>query len=98
MKKWQYAHVAYNRHRKSGEVCLSFDHVKAMSEIDPSKGLYVDMFLEAAGQAGWELATVMLPFPKGKELATGGDDEDNNSFVVVQDPLDIQWLIFKREL
>ncbi len=98
MRKWQYAHVVYNRRRKPSEVCLSFDHVQEMSDIHPSKGLYVDMFLKAAGEAGLELTTIMLPFPRGKELSTGAADEDDTTTFFVEDPLDIQWLIFKREV
>ena len=96
MKKWEYAHVVYSRNHKSGEPCID-GFPLAMSDIEPAKGLYVDMFLTAAGERGWELTTTLLPFAKGKELSTGSDDEDDTRTYFVQDPLDIQWLIFKRE-
>ncbi len=98
LKRWQYAHVVYDRNRKPSEPCLAFDHVSAMSDIGPERGLYLDMFLETAGERGWELTTVLLPFPRGKELSTGVPDEDDRSTFFVNDPLDIQWLIFKREV
>lgn len=96
MKRWEYAQVTYNRNHKHGEPCINSQNT-AMSKIDISLGLYVDRFLTAAGEQGWELAATLLPYPVGKELSTGGDNEDDISYTVVKDPLDIQWLIFKRE-
>jgi hypothetical protein len=97
MKKWQYAHAAYSRNHKQGEPSIDCS-VTAMSDIDRGSCLYVDRFLEAAGERGWELAGTLVPFPVGKKLSTGGDDENDLSYMVVNDSLDIQWLIFKREM
>jgi hypothetical protein len=95
MRKWQYAHVAYERNRKPSELCINVSNT-AMSDVKPEAGLYVSTFLEAAGELGWELAGTLLPFAPGKVLCRELESERDTSFVV-EDALDVQWLIFKRE-
>ncbi len=96
MKKWEYAHVVYQRKHNPGEFCI-YGHETVMSDVDPISGLHVDRFLGAAGQRGWELTGTLLPFPPGKKLWNQSESGEDVSFVVT-DPLDIQWLIFKREI
>lgn len=95
MKKWEYAHVTYSRNHTHGEVAIDPTNTM-MSDIPKSAGLHVDTFLKAAGERGWELGGTLVPFAPGKQLTKeveGGDD----TYYVVKDALDIQWLIFKRE-
>jgi hypothetical protein len=94
MKKWQYSHVVYDRNHKSSEVAIT----NIPEGVDWVSGLHIDTFLKAMGEQGWELCGTLLPFPRGKELSKATDDEDDNQTFFVADPLDIQWLIFKREL
>jgi len=95
MKKWQYAHVPYERNHKSFELCIDVSNT-TMSDIRREAGLHLDTFLKEAGECGWELAGTLLPFAPGKELGREIDSEHTISYVV-EDALDIQWLIFKRE-
>lgn len=96
MKKWEYAKVVFNRNHKPSEFAIECSD-PAMSDIDSISGLDIDGFLKAAGERGWELATTLLPFAPGKKLYADLDAEEDTSFYV-DDPLDIQWLIFKREM
>jgi len=92
MKKWEYAHVPYLRNHNPGEPCVQQKHT-AMSDIESKFDLH--SFLNAAGERGWELTGTVLPFPPGKELCE--DVEHGETEYILEDPLDIQWLIFKRE-
>jgi hypothetical protein len=77
--------VVYDRNHKTSEPCVDYSNT-ALSEIGPHRGLYLDHFLKAAGESGWELTTTPLPFPSGKELSTGTDDEDDTPTFSVKDP------------
>ncbi len=69
-----------------------------MSEVGPNAGLDLNHFLNAAGEQGWELCGTLIPFAVGKQLTEPDDnDAEGGKDFIVQDPLDIQWLIFKRE-
>jgi len=95
-KTWEYAHVSYTRHRNSSEPCIHYAG-GYMGDIPKEATLHVDSFLQAAGLSGWELAGTLLPYPPGKHLFEEADDGTVRDYLV-RDPLDIQWLIFKREL
>ena len=66
MKKWEYAHVVYQRKHNPGEFCI-YGHETVMSDVDPISGLHVDRFLGAAGQRGWELTGTLFTLPTWKE-------------------------------
>ena len=97
MKKWQYAHVAYVRYRKPGRPCIDFTN-SAMSELGPHAELDFNHFLDAAGERGWELTGTLIPFAAGKHITdTDNGNAAGGTEFTLQDQLDIQWLIFKRE-
>jgi hypothetical protein len=95
-RKWEYAQVAYTRNRQPSEPCIHYAG-PAMDAVRPEATMHLDTFLAAAGQNGWELAGTLLPYPPGKQLFEEADDGTVRQYVV-HDPLDIQWLIFKRQL
>ena len=95
-KRWEYAQVAYTRHRKPSEPCLHYAG-SPMDAVPKEATLHVDSFLRAAGQVGWELAGTLVPYPPGKQLFEEADDGTVREYVV-RDAFDIQWLIFKREI
>jgi hypothetical protein len=68
-----------------------------MDEIPKEATLQLAAFLTAAGRMGWELAGTLVPYPPGKQLFEEADDGTITDYVV-GDALDIQWLIFKREI
>ena len=95
-KRWEYAYVAYTRNRKPSEPCIHYAG-GSMDAIPHEATLHVNTFLKAAGASGWELAGTLAPYPPGKQLFEEADDGTVTQYVV-RDSLDIQWLIFKREL
>lgn len=95
-KQWEYTQVAYTRNRQPSEPCIHYAG-PAINAIPPEATMHLDTFLAAAGRNGWELAGTLLPYPPGKRLFEEDDDGTVREYLV-RDPLDIQWLIFKREL
>ena len=66
-------------------------------DSDRKSFLYLDSFLKSAGERGWELVSVMEPYPAGFELPVEVEGVHTDEKQKVGSPGDVQWLIFKRE-
>ena len=98
MRRWQYETVVYRRNRRLGDPAIE-GASGAMSDIDKHACRHLDWFLIEAGSKGWELASTLVPFAEGKELPDVDEaDESKSTTYVLKDALDVQWLIFKREI
>jgi hypothetical protein len=98
MRRWQYETVAYLRNRAQGDPAIEGASGQ-MSDIDKHACRHLDWFLKDAGSRGWELASTLVPFAAGKELADVDEaDASKSTTYLLKDALDVQWLIFKREV
>jgi hypothetical protein len=97
MRRWEYETVVYRRNRAQGDPTIEKGTGGSMSDIETRACRHLEWFLREAGMKGWELASTLVPFAPGKELAVEIDRDDAATYIL-EDALDVQWLIFKREV
>jgi hypothetical protein len=100
MKTWKYGLAVYSRQNKGQQK----PEVDTGSGTLPMEGfgegerLFLDTFLKSAGERGWELVSVMKPYPEGFELTEViAEPVRKVRTFRLNDSADVQWLIFKRE-
>jgi hypothetical protein len=101
MKTWKYGLAVYSRqNREQHKPVIDIGSgTLPMEGFGVAERLFLDTFLKSAGERGWELVTVMEPYPAGFELTEEIDDPARKVRTFkLNDSADVQWLIFKREI
>jgi hypothetical protein len=100
MQKWQHRMALYRRKPNAQHALIDCSKselpMNDVDEVETKLGL--TRFIKAAGEKGWEFCSVIAPWPKGDSLGVENEDGTRGEDEVVEDRLDIQWLIFKRPM
>jgi hypothetical protein len=99
VKQWKYGLAVYSRLNKGTHkpIISTSSGTLPMDGFGKEEFLYLTDFLKSAGERGWELVSVMEPYPAGFELAAEVEGVHTDEMQKVGSPGDVQWLIFKRE-